>query len=86
VVLDGFDEFLEFIAARKRGLGLDQEETDGLMDLETASYREAWRWGMIALTRPIDTLVIQLRDPSNRFAQEVLGIAKKFEDFAEIIE
>lgn len=86
VVLNGFDDFLEFMAARKRGLGLDQEEADGLVDLETASYREAWRWGMIALTRPIDTLVIQLRDPSNRFAQEVIGVAKKFEDFAEIIE
>lgn len=86
VVLDGFDDFLEFIAARKRGLGLSQGEIDGLVDLDTASYREAWRWGMIALTRPIDTLVIQLKDPRNRFAKQVLEIAKKFEDFAEVVQ
>lgn len=86
VVLDGFDDFLEFIAARKRGLGLSQAEIDCLVDLETASYREAWRWGMIALTRPIDTLVIQLKDPANRFAKQVLEIAKTFEDFAEVVQ
>lgn len=85
VVLDGFDDFLESIAARKRGLGLDQGEVDGFVDLETASYREAWRWGMIALTRPIDTLVIQLKDPGNRFARQVLEIARKLEDFAEVV-
>lgn len=86
VVLEGFDDFLEFIAARKRSIGLEKAEVDGLVDLETASYREAWRWGMIALTRPIDTLVIQLKDPANRFAKQVLEIAKTFEDFAEVVQ
>ncbi len=84
VVLDGFDEFLEGVEARKRADGLTQEEGEALLDIETAATREAWQWGMIALTRPIDTLVIQLKEPSSKYARQILDLARSFEDFTEI--
>lgn len=83
VVLDRFDRFLEHIASWKRSS--DAGGTEGFVDLETASDREAWRWGMIALTRPIDTLVIQLQDAESKYARQVLDIASTMEDFAEIV-
>lgn len=85
VVLDGFDEFLEYTASRKRLEGLDRDGTDGFVDLETAANREAWRWGMIALTRPIDTLVIQLNKPESNYGQQIIEVARSFGDFADVI-
>jgi hypothetical protein len=86
VVLDGFDDFLEHIAERKRIEGLTKDEIEGFVDLETAAHREAWRWGMIALTRPIDTLVIQLRNPESKYGRQILYVAQSFGDFVEIVE
>jgi len=83
VVLDRFDRFLEHIAAWKRSSEVG--ETERFVDLETASDREAWRWGMIALTRPIDTLVIQLQDEQSKYAKQVLDIAAAMEDFVDIV-
>jgi hypothetical protein len=86
VVLDSFDDFLAWTSEKKRSLGLSEEEREGFVDLEAAATREAWRWGMIALTRPIDTLVIQLNDPASKFGAQIIEIASKFEDFAQVIE
>jgi hypothetical protein len=86
VVLDGFDDFLEHTAERKRIEGLTKDEIEGFVDLETAAIREAWRWGMIALTRPIDTLVIQLSNPKSTFAKQILDVVQSFGDFIEVVE
>lgn len=83
VVLDAFDEFLEGKRAEKIKQGLSAEE-EGLYDLEEVAQREAWRWATIALTRPIDTVVIQLKDPGNQFSKILLGMAKEHEDFVEL--
>lgn len=83
VVLDRFDSFLEHIASWKRSSA--STATEGFVDPEMASDREAWRWGMIALTRPIDTLVIQLQDARSKYGKHVLDIAATMEDFAEIV-
>lgn len=84
VVLDGFDEFLEGIRAAKIAAGLDRHEEKGLVDLERAAEAEAWRWGLIALTRPIDTLIIQLSNPNGLFSKKIINTAKNFPDFAEV--
>jgi hypothetical protein len=86
VVLDGFDDFLEHTADRKRIEGLTKDEIEGFVDLETAAIREAWRWGMIALTRPIDTLVIQLSNPTSKYGRQILDVAQSFGDFVEVVE
>ncbi|WP_321831847.1 AAA family ATPase [Thalassovita sp.] len=86
VVLDGFDRFLEEMFEAKISSGLDASEEEGFVDLEKAAQGEAWRWGLIALTRPIDTLVIQLDDPGGRFGTQVLEAARKFPDFVEILD
>lgn len=86
VVLDGFDDFLEHTAERKRIEGSTKDEIEGFVDLETAAIREAWRWGMIALTRPIDTLVIQLSNPTSKYGRQILDVAQSFGDFVEVVE
>jgi len=86
VVLDGFDRFLETTFEAKLSAGLSPDEEEGFVDLEKAAAGEAWRWGLIALTRPIDTLVVQLDDPSGRFGSQVLGVARNFPDFVEILD
>lgn len=86
VVLNGFDDFLEHTAERKRIEGSTKDEIEGFVDLETAAIREAWRWGMIALTRPIDTLVIQLSNPVSKYSRQILDVAQSFGDFVEVVE
>lgn len=85
VVLDGFDDFLEWASNQKKARGLSEEERDGFVNLETAAKREAWRWGMIALTRPIDTLVVRLSDSESPFGRQVIEIAKQHEDFVQLL-
>ena len=84
--MDGFDDFLEHTAERKRIEGLTKDEIEGFVDLETAAIREAWRWGMIALTRPIDTLIIQLSNPTSKYGSQILDVAQSFGDFVEVVE
>jgi hypothetical protein len=86
VVLDGFDRFLEATFEAKLAEGLSPDEKEGFVDLEKAATGEAWRWGLIALTRPIDTLVVQLADLSGRFGSQVIGVARNFPDFVEILD
>jgi hypothetical protein len=84
VVLEGFDKFLESKVSQKISRGLSEEEEQSFVNLTEVSEREAWRWASIALTRPIDTLVIQLQDPESMFSKALLEMASKFEDFVEI--
>lgn len=65
-VLDGLDEFWK--AKFEQSL-LQTSATQGFVSLETRATSAAWQWVMIALTRPIDTLVITLRDRSSEVAR-----------------
>ena len=69
-----------FAATRSR------EEEEGFVDLEKAAAGVAWPRGLIALTRPIDTLVVKLDYPSGQFGSQVLGIARSFPDFVETLD
>ncbi|MCR9086195.1 MAG: AAA family ATPase [Rhodobacteraceae bacterium] len=86
VVLDGFDRFLKSTFDAKLSAGLSPDEKAGLVDVEKAATAEAWRWELISLTRPIDTLVVQVDDPSDRFGSQVLEAARSFPDFAENLD
>ncbi|PXX98294.1 DNA/RNA helicase [Halomonas sp. LBP4] len=86
VVLDGFDEFLDWAARQKLKIELTEEEHEGFVDLGMAAEREAWQWGMVALTRPIDTLVIQLADKESHFSRQLIDMVSNFPDFARLVE
>lgn len=86
VVLDGFDQFLDSVFQAKMSAGLEPSEVEGFVDIEKAADGEAWRSGLIALTRPIDTLVVQISNPESRFGSQVLEAARQFPDFVEVLE
>jgi len=46
----------------------------------------AWRWAMISLTRPIDTLVISLGDKDSPAASLLKHVASVYEDFVEFYD
>ena len=78
-VLDGFDLFWE----RKYAEAFRQSRDTPHLSKEEQAKQIAWRWAMIPLTRPIDTLVITLRDESSEASKVVLLAAKECMDFVE---
>ncbi len=75
-VLDGLDEFWDLrksaaLAAGNEATGLDEGEV------------VAWRWCMIPITRPIDTLIITLRNKESRVAQVLQTLARSLPDMIE---
>src|SRR5262249_29584236 len=79
-ILDGFDEFWSV----KRETALDMiKQNEGFVGRsnEMAAEARAWQWAMIPLTRPIDTLVITLRDFSHPASRLVLAVAEAHKDF-----
>lgn len=83
-VLDGFDLF--WSAKRDEALS---RISDGPLSVSMQSPKDqaalfAWRWAMIAFTRPIDTLVISIRDPSAPMSQLLASVAFDLADIVEI--
>ena len=82
-MLDGLDEFWH----RKFDASLRQDTSShGFLDPNERASRVAWQWVMIALTRPIDTLVITLRDPQSEVAKVIEAVAKAHGDFVQRID
>ena len=84
VVLHGFDTFLQSKFEERVSLGLTENDTRSFKSIEDVAMGHAWRWAMIALTRGIDTLVIQLDDSRSQFSKLILNEAQK-KDFVEIL-
>ncbi|WP_026989280.1 DNA/RNA helicase [Fodinicurvata sediminis] len=83
VVLDGLDEFWELKKSGGKKLATQQE----LVSSDLDSYAEilAWRACMIPLTRPIDTLVITLRESSSTLAKSLLSLSATHSDMVEVL-
>lgn len=82
-VLDGLDDFW----CRKYDTSFSEVMTEAnLASPEARAKRNAWRWVMIALTRPIDTLVITLRDPASEVSRAFEAVARSRGDFVEWID
>lgn len=81
-VLDGFDEVLGQRSAQE--LAVRYSEGDQVTDPERQARLAAWRWAMISLTRPIDTLVVSLRDPEAEASRLLLGVAARHGDFVQV--
>ena len=85
VVLKGFDEFVALKELQKLEAGLTSGERDGLGELESIAKREAYRWGLIALTRPISTLVVQLSEPRSFYSRTLLELSEQMPDIVEVM-
>ncbi len=81
-VLEGFDEFWDYkhqqALARHGG-----RDVPGHVSPDEAARFEAWRWAMIALTRPVDTLVISFTDPASPLSIALGKAAARHADFVE---
>ena len=76
-VLDGLDESWEMAC---KGMAGNRPSTQ--LPFEAAEAA-AWLWIMIPLTRPIDTLVITLRDRAGRLSQVIERIARRLPDIVD---
>jgi hypothetical protein len=81
-VLEHLDEAWDY----KRGDWRAQHVDDAFAgDPDRAAQLAAWRWCMIPLTRPMDTLVITLSNAESSAATLVLKAADENPDFVEVI-
>ncbi|RYD83803.1 MAG: DNA/RNA helicase [Verrucomicrobiaceae bacterium] len=84
VVLDGLDEhwegkYQQAIASVTAGI-VDA----GMIGKERYASNDAWQSVMIGLTRPIDTLVISLRNARSNLSRAILEIASTMPDIVEV--
>ena len=86
VVLHNADIYWQECLSFKNKQGLTTEEILAYEDLEDIAYKQAWLRLMIALTRPIDTLVIGLNNQHSDFSKIILNIANKNSDYIQIIQ
>lgn len=74
-ILDGLDEFWDL--RKETAMSGDS----GVSKLEAEAV--AWRWCMIPITRPIDTLVITLRNEESRVGKVLATLVKSMPDVIE---
>lgn len=55
-------------------------------NIEDISEKYAWNRLMIAMTRPIDTLVISVSTTNSTFTSALLNFAKEYSEFVEIVK
>lgn len=70
---------------RKQWFSQDHVVDDLYLTAEEAASHHASRWAMIPLTRAIDTLVINVSDPSSFVAGALRGVHEKRRDFIDWI-
>lgn len=82
LIAHSFDVFLRAVEARR------QEDTlDGKLRLETdeeKAHRLAALWGLIAMTRPVDTLVLHLTDPDSKWSKIISEASEQLQDLVEV--
>lgn len=82
-VLEHLDDAWEY---KERDWLAEREEADtnAPSDPARAARMAAWRWCMIALTRPMDTLVITLSKEASPASEIILQAARENPDFVDI--
>lgn len=83
-VLEAFDEAWKW-RFEKEIVEISRRESNGLVDPGRAANLAAWRWAMIALTRPIDTLVICLANKESPVADLIREAALRNPDFVSLV-
>ncbi len=83
VVADGLDECWTYRMQERLDAGAAPGGDVELGTLRQAACDEAWRWCLIPLTRPIDTLVICVRDAGSELGQVLAKAAARLPDVVE---
>ena len=83
VVADGLDKFWEHRRAEYVRLGLVPSDSVAYKSISELADEDAWRWCLIPLTRPIDTIVLCLNDPDSEFSRALLDVSERLPDVIE---
>ena len=83
-MLDELDTFFASKVEERCRQRLTVAEERSLEDLDSVARRFAARWLLIALSRPMDTLAITLRDPDSPFSRELYGLGSALSDFVDL--
>jgi hypothetical protein len=86
VVLHNADQYWEECRRGRLSIGLTEEERMAFGNIEDISEKYAWNRLMIAMTRPIDTLVISVSTTNSTFTSALLNFAKEYSEFVEIVK
>ena len=83
--LERFDEFIDLKYSEKYDAETKEEEMQSYLSKDDLSKIHAHRWALMALSRPIDTLVISLSDLEDETSRYILDLANQNKDFVEIL-
>lgn len=78
------DQYWDDCYLKRSREGLTEADKQALVTIEEVASRYAWQRLMIAMTRPVDTLIISLSNSSSEFSSLVLRLAKRFSDIVEL--
>lgn len=65
---------------RRLNEGLTEADKKAMSSIENVASRFAWQRLMIAMTRPVDTLIISLKDNNSEFSEQLLKLGRRFSD------
>lgn len=85
VVLDRLDEVWTYYRDQRFSQGLSDSEVESFLDLDNVARAYAWQRSLIALCRPIDTLVITLADKNTECSRVIRKVAKQKDGFVTFI-
>ena len=84
-IKEKFDEFIGLKYTEKYDAETKEEEMQSYLSKDDLSKIHAHRWALMALSRPIDTLVISLSDLEDETSRYILDLANQNKDFVEIL-
>jgi hypothetical protein len=84
VALHDADTYFADCERYRAGLGLSADEQASYADLAQLARAYAWRRMMIAMTRPIDTLVLTISDVPSAFTGALVDAARRCRDFVDV--
>ncbi len=76
--------FDDLIASKYETIKVDDCESLAIESNESKIKRKVYEWALMPLTRPIDTLVIMLKDTNSEVGKVLLKLAKKFDAFVTV--
>lgn len=85
VVLDRLDEVWMYYRDQRCSGGLTQQEVEAFLDLDEVADAYAWQRVLIALCRPIDTLVITLANQESDCGRIIQKIARQKDGFVTFL-
>jgi hypothetical protein len=84
VILEHLDEFWKLRYEYRKNQGLSKDEESNFLDINEISENYAWSQTIMAMSRPIDTLIITLKDKSSNFSKIVQEIANRKKDYIDV--